>query len=117
MIDHFGNALYKIKCVISALNTFCPESAGSVEDMNIEEIDSYIEFLQDAKRSLIKGKEQGDGITLTEANPSSFRPTISCAPVYCSCTGGCLEADDFLQNNAQKLSNGVHCQIKSKTSK
>lgn len=53
---HFRNVDYKIKGVISSLNTFCAESAGSVENMTIEQIDSYIEELKEAKESLIEGK-------------------------------------------------------------
>lgn len=56
MNNHFHNVDYKIKCVINSLNTFCSESAGSVENMTVEQIDSYIEDLKEAKESLIKGK-------------------------------------------------------------
>lgn len=54
---HFQNVNYKIKFVICELNTFCPESAGSVKNMTIEQIDNYIEVLKEAKCSLIKGKD------------------------------------------------------------
>jgi hypothetical protein len=34
----------------------------------------------------------------------------------CGCVGGCLEADDHLQYNRQRLPNGVFCQIKGNLS-
>jgi len=32
----------------------------------------------------------------------------------CQCIGGCLEADNFLQKNKQKLPEGIVCQLKNK---
>lgn len=68
MNNHFHNVDFKIKCVISELNTFCPESAGSVENMTVEQIDSYIANLKEAKESLISAINERAPLLTKEYN-------------------------------------------------
>ncbi len=56
MNSHFRNAEYNMKTVEQELNSYFPESGGSVENCRISHITGMINRLNEAKESLIKGR-------------------------------------------------------------